>query len=58
MILKFHHADLISWYSFGRIKSNVAPLIAEQYVRKPLRIKTLVNESYTYIEGRNPTYLT
>ncbi|EEA25024.1 POT peptide transporter, putative [Talaromyces marneffei ATCC 18224] len=26
---------------FGGIKSNVAPLIAEQYSRKPLRIKTL-----------------
>ncbi|PKX88319.1 oligopeptide transporter [Aspergillus novofumigatus IBT 16806] len=28
---------------FGGIKSNVAPLIAEQYARKPLRIKTLTS---------------
>ncbi|KAF7183627.1 hypothetical protein CNMCM7691_003906 [Aspergillus felis] len=28
---------------FGGIKSNVAPLIAEQYARKPLRTKTLAS---------------
>ncbi|KAF4251453.1 hypothetical protein CNMCM8980_006726 [Aspergillus fumigatiaffinis] len=28
---------------FGGIKSNVAPLIAEQYARKPLQIKTLTS---------------
>ncbi|GFF28578.1 oligopeptide transporter, partial [Aspergillus udagawae] len=30
-------------FGFGGIKSNVAPLIAEQYARKPLRIKTLTS---------------
>lgn len=48
---------LIVWHTlfnridrFGGIKSNVSPLIAEQYSRKPLRTQTLENGEKVIID--------